>query len=711
MRPLTLVPHTHWDREWYLPFEAFRERLVTVMDELLDLLDGGYPHFHLDGQTALVDDYLAVRPEREDDIRRHARTGRVSVGPWLALVDEFLVSGETIVRSLEMGLARARELGGGDLVGYLPDQFGHVGQMPQLLRAAGIDRAVVWRGVPRSVERSAFWWESPDGSRVLAEYLHRGYSVGWNLPEAKEPEALAARLDELAGELSEMSARERAVVMAGMDHAAADPTLPERLAAARRLRPGLDAEIGSLAAYLELPVEDGVPSWSGELRSAARAHLLPGTYSTRIHQKAERGRIEALVERYAEPLAALVPGFDWPASELDRIWRLLVLNGAHDSVCGCSVDEVAHAVDARHTEARERTEEIARAALETLGERVSESGILRFNPSPFERDGVPGLGWRVASGDDEAALAPVDLDVRDGWVVADGVELRFADEADVGDLYNFCPAPDGAVAAPDLALDGAEVVASFDGLEVRLRGWRRHGDQALRLGVVVDNERPDHRLRLHVQLPHGVDEVVAGAPFELVRRPLVSEGSDLEAPSPTWPARGVVLAGDLAVLAEGVLEYEVVDGRELAVTILRCVGTISRTGLATRPNSAGPDIPTPEAQMIGRTELALGIVRDARPESVLEAWERFALPLRSTPARGGGTLPSSGSLLELEGAALSSIRAYRDGLDVRVWNPSAAPCRARIGDETVTLGPAAIATTSSRPTGTPARMIGGDATR
>jgi alpha-mannosidase len=417
-------------------------------------------------------------------------------------------------------------------------------------------------------------------------------------------------------------------------------------------------------------------------------------YSTRIHQKQERGRIEALVERYAEPLAALVPGFEWPADELDRIWRLLVLNGAHDSVCGCSVDEVAHAVDARHAEARERAETIVGGALRALGEQVDGAGVLRFNPSPFEREGVPGLGWRVASVDEEAPLVPVEVAVRDGWVVADGVELGFADEADVGDLYNFCPAADGAVAEPSLTLDGAEAVAAFDGLEVRLRGWRRPGDPLVRLDLVAENERPDRRLRLHVRLPRVVDEVVAGAPFELVRRPLVSEGSDLEAPSPTWPARGVVLAADLAVLAEGVIEYEVVDGRELAVTILRCVGTISRTGLATRPSAAGPDIATPEAQMIGRTELALGILSDARPASLVEAWERFALPLRSTPAQGGGTLPSSGSLLEIEGAALSSIRASRDGPAVRVWNPSAAPCRARIGDEAVTLGPAAIATVS-----------------
>ncbi len=184
---ITLVPHTHWDREWYLPFEGFRDRLIPVMDQLLDLLDRGYPHFHLDGQTALIDDYLAVRPDREPEIRRHARAGRISVGPWLTLVDEFLVSGETILRSLELGLERARELGGGDLVGYLPDQFGHIGQMPQLLSTAGIDNAVVWRGVPAAIDRTAFWWEAPNGSRVLAEYLPFGYSLGGGLQEELGP--------------------------------------------------------------------------------------------------------------------------------------------------------------------------------------------------------------------------------------------------------------------------------------------------------------------------------------------------------------------------------------------------------------------------------------------------------------------------------------------------------------------------------------------
>jgi alpha-mannosidase len=630
------------------------------MDELLDLLDDGYPHFHLDGQTALIDDYLAVRPEREADIRRHAQAGRISVGPWLALVDEFLVSGETIVRALELGLRRARELGGGELIGYLPDQFGHIGQMPQLLAGAGIERAVVWRGVPRSVDRSVFWWESPDESRVLVEYLPGGYSLGSRLRDAED---LDAELDRLASLLAPFAARERVLVLAGMDHAPADRRLPERVAVAKA-----DAEIGSLADHLATPVDDDLPVWRGELRSAARAHLLPGVYSTRIHQKQERGRTENLVERYAEPLAALVPGFEWPQEGLDRIWTLLVLNGAHDSVCGCSLDTVAGAVDARNAEAREAADRIVHAALGALGSQVRDAGVLRFNPSPFEREGVPGLGWRVDREATEAETSPVDL------------ELAFVDESDVGDLYNFCPVKGGVQ---------IRFAANADGLDVRVSATRRNGEPFARLDLEIDNRRPDHRLRLHVPLATAGRESIAASPFELVRRPLVGEGSELEAASPTWPARGFVLAGGVAVLSEGVIEYEVLE-RELAVTLLRCVGTISRASLTTRPEAAGPDIATPEAQMIGLTTLRLGILPRAEPVDLVPAWERFALPLLTARAVGGGTLAATGTLLDVRGTALSSVRRRDGEVEVTVWNPSTETVHAHVAGEAVDLPAARV---------------------
>src|SRR5580658_10206208 len=157
-RRIAIVPHTHWDREWYEPFQTFRLKLVHLIDTLLDLLEGdpSYSRFLLDGQMAVVDDYLEIRPENEERIRALAAAGRLSMGPWYILMDEFLVSGETIIRDLEAGLRRGAFFGGATEIGYLPDMFGHIAQMPQILKAAGFEHAVVWRGVPSVIEKTGF---------------------------------------------------------------------------------------------------------------------------------------------------------------------------------------------------------------------------------------------------------------------------------------------------------------------------------------------------------------------------------------------------------------------------------------------------------------------------------------------------------------------------------------------------------------------------
>ena len=697
---ITLVPHTHWDREWYAPFDEFRERLVAMMDTLIELGNAGFPHFHLDGQTAMIDDYLAVRPEREADIRRLAGDGRLSAGPWVTQMDEFLVSGESHLRNLERGLARAGELGRALRVGYLPDQFGHIGQMPQILAHEGIDRAVVWRGVPKEIDRTQFWWEAPDGSRVLAEYLAFGYSLGWDIEQQQDPEQLAASLRRKAEHVAPFLASNRMLITVGADHTGPDATLPERLAIADEHLPGMTVRIGSLSDHLDARTDDGLPSRRGELRSSARAHLLPNVYSARMQQKRERGRVEALVERYAEPLAAVVPGFDWPADELDRAWTLLLWNGAHDSVCGCSHDQVARDVDARYAEARAIGEAVIARALEGLGSAMAESGTMRFNPSPFDREGVPGLGWRVDGGiaASPETAAPRE---RDGWVTSGGIAFTLRDEPDVGDLYNFCfEEPGQRARSPgwSVASEGTEVQADLDeGLSVRMRVARREGEPFVRLSGEIENRRPNHRLRIHVRLAEPAVGSLAGSPFELVERGLVSEGGELEAPSPTWPARHVVLAGGIAAFHEGVFEYEVTES-ELAITLLRCVGTISRQRLATRPFAAGPDVVTPDAQMLGTTRFELALQAGATSFGLMADWERFALPLREVPTTGRGTLPSSGSLLAVEGdCVLSNVRRKDGVLQVRLWNPSTErPASVRVAGKPATIGPARIETIEAR---------------
>jgi hypothetical protein len=691
-----LVPHTHWDREWYLPFEGFLARLVEMMDGLIELLDREprFAHFHLDGQAAMIDDYLAVRPQREADVRRLAGEGRLSVGPWFTQMDEFLVSGESLIRNLEWGLARSRQFGAQPpSAGYLPDQFGHVGQMPQILRAFGIGRAVVWRGVPSAIDRTAFWWEAPDGSRVLAEYLAFGYGLGLRLGRAEDEESLAQELRRAVDLLKPISPRDRLLVTVGSDHEGPAAKLPPVLEAAG-LRAGVRPRIGSIAEYLGDDEPGDLPSWRGELRSAARAHLLPGVYSTRIHQKQQRARVEALLERYAEPLAALVSGFRWPEEALKHAWRLLLWNGAHDSVCGCSVDEVARAVDERHAEAEAIAGEIMLDALQTLASRMSQPGWMYFNPSPFERFGLPGLGWQV-----EAELPfhpPIPLRVEEGRIVTGefgGISIRLVDEGDIGDLYNFCPSRVAPPVEPlALTARAGDVMASFDGVEVELHADTGPELASLHLEGRILNRKPDHRLRLHVSLDEAAVGSAALAPFEVVERTLVGEGG-AESPSATWPARGAVLAGGVAVFQEGVFEYEVVpDPPELAVTLLRCVGTISRPQMATRAWPAGPDIPTPDAQMQGEHRFSLAIQRAVRPEHLPAQWERAMLYLRAVKAPGAGDLPDVGSLLEVVGAELSSVRRMQGDLEVRIWNPSKKQREAVVGGRTISLGPARIET-------------------
>jgi hypothetical protein len=706
---ITLVPHTHWDREWYAPFDEFRERLVSMMDTLIELADAGFPHFHLDGQVAMIDDYLEARPDREGDVGRLAGQGRLSVGPWFTQMDGFLTSGESHFRNLECGLARARELGPPLEVGYMPDQFGHVGQMPQILRALGVERAVVWRGVPREIDRTSFWWEAPDGSRVLTEYLAFGYFNGEPYRRLREPEELARAMERSVEQVRPFMVGDRMLVMVGSDHTGPDATLPERVETATSLADGIEARIAGLATHLEGQPDAELPVWRGELRSSARAHLLPNVYSARVHQKRERGRVEALVERYAEPLAAQVEWVPWPAHELDRAWTLLLWNGAHDSACGCSHDEVALDVEARFAEVRLIAEDIVERSLTSFGSRTRSGGVIRYNPSPFEREGVLANGWRVVRRGHEPSMAPVALEVLpDGsGVEADGVPIRLLDEPDVGDLYNFCYAePDQRPTPPErVEIRGHEVDATWDGLRVLMRIVRRADEDLLRVEGVIHNERPDHRLRLHVGLPAEADGSLAGSPFELVERPLVGEGGDLEPGSPTWPARGVVVAGGLAVLQEGVFEYEVAGGEapdgsgpggsgDLAVTLLRCVGTISRRSIPTRPWPAGPDVPTPLAQMPGETAFSLGLWPHADRDGLLERWERFALPIAEAPASGGGDLPEEGTFVELDGdAALSGIRWHDRRLEIRVWNPwSDRPAHVLIEREEHVLRPAQIRT-------------------
>jgi alpha-mannosidase len=397
---LFVVPHTHWDREWYQPFQEFRRRLVRLTDKLLDLLerDSSFAHFHFDGQTIVLEDYLEIRPDRRQRLRRLIAGGRIAVGPWYVLPDEFLVSGESIIRNLQIGHRIAAGFGVPAKIGYLPDQFGHIAQMPQLLRGFGIEDAVVWRGVGEDVDRTEFFWEAPDGSRVFAVYLPGyGYSNGQRLPAA--PERLRARLQQIINEHAAFRRIRSVLVMSGTDHQEPQDGFPQGLAAVVNTTEGLRAEIAPLARYIERARAEalgdgGLAVHRGELRSCARMHLLPGVTSMRVRQKQRDFANVSRLERYAEPLATwadrLAGERNWTAF-VDWAWKLAVQNHPHDSICGCSVDQVHRDMEYRFDQVESVAKQTFERALAAVARRLDTSalatdqGLVVFNPNHAAR--------------------------------------------------------------------------------------------------------------------------------------------------------------------------------------------------------------------------------------------------------------------------------------------------------------------------------------
>ena len=383
---LFVVPHTHWDREWYLPFEEFRARLVETVDGLLDLLarDPRFAHFTLDGQAVLLDDYLEARPERREEVRRLVQAGRLLIGPWYVMPDEFLVSAESLVRNLQRGIAAADALGGAMRVGYVPDTFGHIAQLPQLLRGFSIDSAVLWRGVGPEVRRNEFRWRAPDGDEVLAVYLRESYANAERLPS--DGAELLDRLDTIREGLEPFATDHHLLLMNGGDHATPQPDLPDILAAVNQRLGGATIVLSTLPDYLKSARRDlrerDLEVVEGELRSPARAPVLTGVLSSRLWIKQRNAATQTLLERWAEPFTVFAGQVGSARPLLRLAWRHLLLCHPHDSISGCSVDQVHEEMRVRFDRADQLGGRVAETALRALAARIDTTAALRPPDAP-----------------------------------------------------------------------------------------------------------------------------------------------------------------------------------------------------------------------------------------------------------------------------------------------------------------------------------------
>ena len=742
-RTVYIVPHTHWDREWYETFETFRAQLVTLWDELLALTEAD-PDFYflMDGQSVVIDDYLEIRPENTQRLEQAIRRGQIQVGPWYTLPDEFLVSGETLIRDLQRGIADAESHGGSMRVGYLPDSFGHAAQMPQIYRQLGFRYAAIWRGVPLAIDRVAFIWHAPDGSEILTAYMGNSYAHGVDLPT--EPDALSRRIASALEAIEPFRPGSDILLMNGNDHVLPQRALSAAVNAASGRLDGTRIRLARLDAFLRRLPQDAWPHWRGELRSSARANVLMGTLSVRVPDKQRYTEATRVLERLVEPAAAL-SGRD-SSAQLQDAWTLILQNAAHDTACGSGIDAVSEA-------ARQRSETATRIALDVLDDcrpkLAGEDEI--WNPSAFPRQGVIEVDGKplltpVIPGCSRAELRPatptmpvaasrvrlenallaVDLNPSGTVTVLDKVRNveyqglgRLVDEADAGDEYNFSPPPEpdepfftvmrgwvwnlkeagplrgraelrfGHSIPKGLRPDRRRRTTDRVPLLVRMVVTLDADSSRLDVDIELENRSTDHRLRAHFPLPFSARESAADSPFHVTRRPVIRSRRDPGSPElelPTYPMWSFVDVSDgdqgMTLITDGLHEYEVLPGEPpvLALTLLRAVGWLSRDDLTTRTGHAGPAIETPGAQVLGPHRFRYSLLFHAANWEGGGSWRAAEAALVPlVPGRGQGPRePAPIVELEPDCVQMTACIPRPDGFDLRILNASDHPHEARL---------------------------------
>ena len=390
-----IISHSHGDREWYMAYEQHHMRLIELIDDLLELfeVDPSFNSFHLDGQTIILDDYLQVRPEKRQAIQQAINEGKLRIGPFYILQDDFLISSESNVRNMLIGMEESRKWGTPVMLGYFPDTFGNMGQTPQLMKQAGISAAAFGRGVKPigfdnqvleaenySSQYSEMWWKGPDQTAIFGLLFANWYSNGNEIPVEKEA-ALAFWKQKLA-DAEQYASTNHLLMMNGVDHQPVQKDISKAIHLANELFPDYEFIHSNFTDYLEA-VQKDVPedlgSVEGELTSQETDgwYTLANTASARVYLKQWNTKVQRQLENITEPLATMayeVSG-NYPHDQLDYAWKTLMQNHPHDSICGCSVDSVHREMIPRFEKADEVGKYLAQDSLEQLTAAIDTTGF------------------------------------------------------------------------------------------------------------------------------------------------------------------------------------------------------------------------------------------------------------------------------------------------------------------------------------------------
>ncbi|MCV66836.1 mannosylglycerate hydrolase [Listeria monocytogenes] len=391
-----VIPHSHWDREWYFTSSRSTIYLVKHLKEVIETLEAkdDYHFYLMDAQSSLIEDYLRYCPEDKTRLEKLITEKRLITGPWYTQTDQLVISQESIVRNLLYGTRIARDMGHSMAVGYVPDAFGQGGNMPQIYNEFGISKFLFWRGVADNrLKQTEFIWRGDDGTEMLAEQIPFGYYYGANIPE-NEAE-LKTYLDNQIGALEDKASTQNVYFPNGLDQAPVRKNLPELVAKFNELDSTREYQIASPETFfadLEKDVTD-LPVIAGELTEGKHSRLHKSIFSTRADLKQANNEIENFLSNVLEPVLSISYslGNRYPHNELAEIWKLMFENAAHDSIGGCNSDTTNRDVKHRYKLASDLATNLLDLNMRLISEKIEQKQPFQFtvfNPLPYEKSGV-----------------------------------------------------------------------------------------------------------------------------------------------------------------------------------------------------------------------------------------------------------------------------------------------------------------------------------
>ncbi len=385
-----LIAHTHWDREWYHSMELYRFRLIEVVERLKNILASEECHhsFFFDGQTIPFEEYLEVRPEDEAFFAEQVKSGRLHIGPFYLLLDEQLVNGESYLRNLLLGQRTVKKYGGKADIGYMPDNFGHISQTPQILAGFGIDNIVMWRGFDIDADTpTETWWQGADGTRIKAVLLLCGYSSAAGADPA-DPDSFTRPFESIKI-LKQHAPTATILLLHGIDHSFPHHQMTQIAATLDNADSEVKVKLSDFSSYFNDIPWDKLPcQLHNELIKSIH---MDGTFSSRLHLKQLNRLCETRLFAHAEPLTTLawLNGAAYPTADIRRTWRKLIQSQPHDSITGCHADRVARDMETRLASAAEMADYLRCHGFDRLAgvksdyQNPAEAKVIAvFNPLP-----------------------------------------------------------------------------------------------------------------------------------------------------------------------------------------------------------------------------------------------------------------------------------------------------------------------------------------